>query len=131
MYTMKSLIKWPQRMFRLRKSSEWRRRAHNESEVSLYYKVGEASNIHDRARLLWTLTLAPITGKVWQQRSDDEKQRYFFLIKAQKFHEEYRYRLTVWCLYSYSLTSLYQVARLTSVEFFMKEEKQRSREEEK
>ena len=49
-------------MFRLRKSSEMllRGRANTESEVSLYYKIGEASNIHNRARLLRTLTLAPI-----------------------------------------------------------------------
>jgi hypothetical protein len=59
------------KMFRLRKSSELRRRANNESEVSLYYQIGEASNIHDGARLLWTLTLAPIICKIWQQRSTD------------------------------------------------------------
>jgi len=61
-------------MFRLRKSSEilLRGRANNESEVSLYYKIGEASNIHNRAGLLRTLTLAPIIGKIWQQRSTDD-----------------------------------------------------------
>jgi hypothetical protein len=47
-------------MFRLRNSSGLRGRAKNENEVSLYYKIGEASNIHDRARLLWILTLTPI-----------------------------------------------------------------------
>ena len=61
-------------MFRLRKSSELllRGRANTEREVSLYYKIGEASNIHNRARLLWTLTLVPIIGKIWQQRSTDD-----------------------------------------------------------
>jgi hypothetical protein len=59
-------------MLRLRKSSEWRRRANTESEFSLYYKIGEASNIHNKARLLRTLTLAPITGKIWRQGSADD-----------------------------------------------------------
>jgi hypothetical protein len=49
-------------MFRLRKSSEWRRRANTETEFSLYYKIGEASNIHNRAKLPQTLTLAPVKG---------------------------------------------------------------------
>ena len=61
-------------MFRLRKSSELllRGRANTEIELSLYYKIGEASNIHNGARLLWTLTLVPIIGKIWQQRSTDD-----------------------------------------------------------
>ena len=56
-------------MFRLQRGSELPGRAKNDCRFSLYYKIGETSNIHSRAKLLWTLTLAPIIGKIRQQRS--------------------------------------------------------------
>ena len=49
-------------MFRLLKSSRWIGQA-QVGRFKLYYKIGETSNIHNRTRVLWTLTLAPILRK--------------------------------------------------------------------
>ena len=40
-------------MLRLRKRSQLKGHANNESEVALYYKIGEARNIHNRAEFIW------------------------------------------------------------------------------
>jgi hypothetical protein len=53
MYKIKSSVKCQRRMLRLRKISELRGQANNESEVALYYKIGEARNIHNRAKFIW------------------------------------------------------------------------------
>jgi hypothetical protein len=50
--------KWLQRMSRLRKCSRWTGHGHV-CRFKLYYKIGETSNIHNRAQVLWTLTQAP------------------------------------------------------------------------
>ena len=49
-------------MFRLRECSRWIGQAHV-CRFKLYCKIGETSNIHNRAQVLWTLTLAPIQRK--------------------------------------------------------------------
>jgi hypothetical protein len=49
-------------MIRLQKCSRWMGNAHV-YRFKLYYKIGETSNIHNRAQVLWTITLAPIKSR--------------------------------------------------------------------
>jgi hypothetical protein len=54
----------------------------DDSRVSLFSKIGETSNIHSRAKLLWTLTLAPILNQYNQKISPKTRVSWKYIYES-------------------------------------------------